>query len=108
MSIMFSNGLKAELPRTGPDEFWQIVHDGYARRNRRRWKYLAMLALRESLHWPMEFIALAFDHPRGHIVRCLQQVKDELREKFRTNPLIAEGFELAVDVDDRDHVSNAA
>ncbi|HUG89430.1 MAG TPA: hypothetical protein VML55_01265 [Planctomycetaceae bacterium] len=82
MSVIGRNGLKVVLPRTGPDNFWQRIQIHYAARDGRKWKQLAMLALHEAAGWPLEFIGFAFDHPKGHIVRTLDQVKDELRDRF--------------------------
>jgi hypothetical protein len=79
-------GFKIVLPRGGPDEFWQQVHDHYAGASPLKWKYLAMLALRENAGWPLDCIGLAFGHPKGHVSRCLQQVSDELRRNFQPPP----------------------
>jgi len=75
-------GLKVRLPRLGCDEFWQRIHEHYAGDDVRKWKYLAMLALREAGGWNLEQIGLAFGHPKGHVMRCLVQIKEELRARF--------------------------
>lgn len=75
MSTTRQNGTKTVLPRTGPDHFWKIVHDEYAGEDQRKWKYLAMLALRENAGWPLEHIGAVFGHPKGHVTRCLQKIK---------------------------------
>lgn len=79
---MGTDGVKTILPRSGPEEFWEAVYEDFARRDERKWKYLAMLALREAAGWPLEYIGLAFGHPKGHVVRCLQNVKCELQDRF--------------------------
>jgi len=71
------------LPRTGADDFWQRVHEHYAGDDRRRWKYLAMLALRENAGWPLDKIGQVFGHPKGHVTRCLERIKGDLRAEFR-------------------------
>ncbi len=75
--------VKVILPRTGANEFWQLVQEHYATEDPLRWKYLAMLALRENAGWPLEQIGLVFNHSKGHVVRCLEQVKKQLRRRFR-------------------------
>ena len=42
-----------------------------------------MLALRENSGWPLEHIGTVFGHPKGHVTRCLQRIKHELRQQFR-------------------------
>jgi hypothetical protein len=86
MSIISSEGTKVLLPRTGADHFWNIVHDHYAHDDARKWRYLAMLALRENAGWPLERIGQVFGHDKGHITRCLATVKRELRIRFEASP----------------------
>ncbi len=86
MSTVNQKNLKVLLPRTGPDVFWQTIFDTFALDDDRKWRYLAMLALRENSGWPMEHIARLFKHKTGHVTRCLDRIKEELREVF----LIAE------------------
>lgn len=78
--------LKVILPRSGPDVFWKLIHDHYAHEDARKWKYLAMLALRENAGWPLEDIARVFQHPKGHITRCLANIKSDLRDHFQPTP----------------------
>lgn len=82
MSMIGLDGCKVILPRCGADEFWQIVHEHYAAEDARKWKYLAMLALREAAGWPLTEIGYVFGHPKGHVSRCLEAIKAELRERF--------------------------
>lgn len=86
MTIVTKDDLKVLLPRSGADEFWQLIRRHYAAADERAWKYLAMLALRENAGWPLDSIGLAFGHPKGHVTRCLSIVKRELRDRFRTSP----------------------
>jgi len=108
MSAMRPDKLKTILPRSGPEEFWMAIHSQYAGEDARKWKYLAMLALREDAHWPLEFIGRVFSHPKGHVTRCLRQVKQELRENFQQGekqpfppptqrPVDEDGFGLGAD-----------
>lgn len=83
MSLVDKDGTKLLLPRTGPDLFWQLIHENYAGKDKRKWKYLAMLALRENAGWPLDKIGNVFGHPKGHVLRCLTRVKDDLRKRFR-------------------------
>ncbi len=82
MSISNEEGLKINLPRLGKDELWNNIHKDYAGKNRLRWKYLAMLSLQVNGDWSHEEIGLAFGHPKGHIIRCLNKIKKELRKRF--------------------------
>lgn len=86
MSVTRQDGSKIVLPRTGPDEFWRLIHEHYAGEDQRAWKYLAMLALRENAGWPLEHIGAVFGHPKGHVTRCLVKIKRELRQRFYMSP----------------------
>jgi len=83
MSTVNEKGLKIVLPRLGEDSQWETIHKEYTAKNRLRWKYLAMLSLQINAGWSLEHIGFAFGHPKGHIVRCLDKVKAELRERFQ-------------------------
>ncbi|MCA9072332.1 MAG: hypothetical protein KDA84_25580 [Planctomycetaceae bacterium] len=82
MSVVNQKNLKVVLPRTGPDDFWQTITLQFAQADARKWKYLAMLALRVNAGWPLEQIAKVFQHQPGHVSRCLKRIKEELREHF--------------------------
>ena len=86
MSIMNEDGVKIVLERGGPEEFWDVVERNYAKDDPFKWKYLAALVLRELARWPVERIALALDHDKGHISRALQQIHNDLQQKFRAPP----------------------
>ncbi|TWU13090.1 hypothetical protein CA54_19160 [Symmachiella macrocystis] len=83
MSTVKFDGTKIVLPKTGADVFWQTVHEHYAGEDQRKWKYLAMLALRENAGWPLDKIGMVFGHPKGHVTRCLDRIKCDLRQGFR-------------------------
>lgn len=82
MSVVNQKNLKVVLPRTGPDDFWETITQQFAQADVRKWKYLAMLALRENAGWPLDKIARVFQHQPGHVSRCLVRIKEELREHF--------------------------
>jgi hypothetical protein len=82
MSVVNQGNLKVLLPRAGTDEFWRTVCESIDPADARKWKYLAMLALREAAGWPLEQIAFVFNHPTGHVSRCLRSITQELRTKF--------------------------
>lgn len=86
MSITNEDGVKILLERGGPDEFWEVVARNYAKDDAFKWKYLAAMVLREMARWPVERIALALDHDKGHISRALQQIQSDLRQRFRAPP----------------------
>jgi hypothetical protein len=86
MSVSRPDGTKILLPRSGPDQFWQLIHDHFAGEDTRKWKYLAMLALRENAGWPLDRIGAVFGHPKGHVTRCLSRIKYELRKEFQAAP----------------------
>ena len=86
MSTMRQDETKIVLPRSGPDDFWRLIHRHYAADDDKKWKYLAMLALRENAGWPLEHIGQVFGHPKGHVTRCLETIKGELRKRFRMSP----------------------
>jgi hypothetical protein len=86
VSITSEDGVKIVLERAGLEQFWDLVERNYAQDDPFRWKYLAALVLREQAHWPIERIALALDHDKGHISRALQQIQSDLRQRFRAPP----------------------
>jgi hypothetical protein len=86
VSVIRNDGGKVVLPRSGADEFWNLVHENFAGDDPRRWKALAILALRENAGWPLDRIGAVFGHPKGHVARVLQKVKADLRERFRMSP----------------------
>ena len=75
MSVVNSRQEKIVLPRSGADGFWRMIMEHYAGTDQRRWKYLAMLALRENGGWPLETIGLVFDHPRATSAAALTRSK---------------------------------
>ncbi|VAX41672.1 hypothetical protein MNBD_PLANCTO02-3038 [hydrothermal vent metagenome] len=82
MSVVNEKGLKMTLPRLNKDTLWEEAEKAFAGKNKLRWKYLAMLSLQVNGNWSLENIGLAFGHPKGHIIRCLERVKEELRSRF--------------------------
>ena len=82
MSMIRPNGHKVVLPRAGVEQQWDLIITHYAQADVRRWKYLAMLALKENAGWPLDCIGNVFQHPKGHISRCLTVVKRELQRTF--------------------------
>jgi hypothetical protein len=82
MSMIRKNGRKVVLPRASMEQQWDLIIGHYAKADSRKWKYLAMLALKENAGWPLECIGHVFSHPKGHISRCLKQVKRELHSRF--------------------------
>jgi hypothetical protein len=89
MSIIKPNGRKVVLPRGGLDDQWKLIIRHYAGADARRWRNLAMLALRESSGWPLECIANAFCHPKGHVGRCIARVRSDLRARFQPADLVS-------------------
>jgi hypothetical protein len=71
------------LPRAGSDDFWQRIEADYAAGDARKWRQLAMFALRETAGWPLELIGLAFQHPKGYVQRSLRRTRNDLRARFR-------------------------
>ncbi|MFV0442410.1 MAG: hypothetical protein ACK5Q5_02440 [Planctomycetaceae bacterium] len=82
MSVTRRNGTKIILHRTGPDAFWDAIDSEFQPDNERTWRYLAMLALRENAGWPVERIGRAFSHNKGHVTRCLERIKTQIRTRF--------------------------
>jgi hypothetical protein len=87
MSIVDREGRKVDVARSGTDEFWRRVQTDYAGTDQRRWKYVAMLTLREAAGWSVEQIGIVFDHPRGHVSRCLRSIKADLKRIWATSDL---------------------
>ena len=82
MSVMTVRQERRVLPRKSLDEFWEFLREHYAEADPVRWRYLAMLCLRENSNWTVEQIACAFGHDKGHVSRCLHTVKRQLRSQF--------------------------
>ena len=83
MSVVRADGTKTLLPRSGPDAFWSAIREGYAGRDPRAWRRLAMFALREDVGWPIDLIAATFGRDEGHVARCLDEVRRDLKTLFR-------------------------
>ncbi|QDU78613.1 hypothetical protein Pla110_03170 [Polystyrenella longa] len=82
MSVTKSNGTKVVLPRLGVDHLWEDMKNHYAALNQVKWKHFAMLTLAELGNWPIDRIAIVMGHSPGHVSRCIEKVKTELREHF--------------------------
>jgi hypothetical protein len=98
MTAVDPRGEKIELPRDMATSFWQEVQRHYAEDDSQKWKLLAMLALRENSGWTMEQIGYAIGHARGHVSRCIRQVKDDLQLRFKN----AEQMRERCALDERD------
>lgn len=85
MSTVNRHGVKVVLSRDGVNHFWQIVQRDFAAESGLKWKYLAMLALRENAGWSLEHIGLAFGHPKGHVSRVLEKIKQEIQDRFQVD-----------------------
>ena len=83
MSVMGRDQRKVVLTRAGADEFWLAMQRHYAEDDVRKWKRLAMLALREDADWPLELIGLVFGRCKGSVLRTVERTKADLRERFR-------------------------
>lgn len=82
MSVVRRDGTKIVLDRRGKDTFWERVQDRFDGQSDLLWRYLAMLALNDVAGWSVEQIGRAFGHNRGHISRCIERVRTELRHEF--------------------------
>lgn len=97
MSVVDRRDVKISLPRSGPDQFWQLIEQEFAGDDQLKWKYLAMLALRENAGWPLHSIGRAFGHPKGHVTRCLRKIKEQIGERFEPEELDAARIEWSDD-----------
>jgi hypothetical protein len=91
MSMIRPNGNKVMLPRGVNKQQWDLITRHYAKTDARKWKYMAMLALKENAGWPLECIGLVFKHPKGHVSRCIARVKRELQIRFSPQERIGIG-----------------
>lgn len=82
MSVCTREEVKLDLPRTGLDPFWQRLLEEFAADDEQRWKYLAMLALRENAGWQLRHIASVFGLDKGHVSRCLSAIKSDIRSRY--------------------------
>ena len=87
MSVTRKDGTKIVLHRSGQDAFWDALDEQFEADDERTWKYLAMLALRENAGWPVERIGRAFGHNKGHVTRCLERIKSDIRLRFNLEDL---------------------
>ena len=86
MTVIDQTGQKINLAHLGPSQMWQKIFESYAGEDAVRWKYVAMLALRENCSWTLQQIGQVFGHDRGHVLRCLDQIKSELQPIFHRAP----------------------
>ena len=82
MSVMNHRGEKIVLAQGGIDQFWFDVLRYYGRHNDKRWRALAMLALRVNGRWPLECIARTFGLERRHVAIYLMRIRRDLRAQF--------------------------
>jgi hypothetical protein len=94
MSMVRLDGSKTVVDCTGPNVFWDAVEEQFAQDDH-LWKTLAMLALRENAGWTVERIGRAFGHTRGHVTRCLERIKRELRLRLDPAGLASSELERA-------------
>lgn len=104
MSVTDRRGTKVLLPRSGPDAFWDALDEEFQPQDDRQWRYLAMLALRENCAWPVERIGRAFGHNKGHITRCLERIKQDIRDRFNVDDLWSDPIAPSDAVDRTDPV----
>jgi hypothetical protein len=64
------------------DRLWDLIQRDWAGDSARRWKTLACIHLRLHCQWPLETIALAFGHARGHILRLINQGLADLQATY--------------------------
>lgn len=76
------DGPQVALPTSGPG-FWGTIITEYCAGDRRRFRYVAMLALREQSGWTLEMLGQTFGHPKGHVSRILRKVTRDLQRRFR-------------------------
>ena len=86
MSVMCKDGCKVILPRSGRDDSWIAIRRHYARASKRKWKQLAILWLRVYSDWPLDQISCALGLSRGHVVRSLRLIREELRDHLLATP----------------------
>lgn len=85
MSVANRFGEKVMLSRTGRDQVWKEIHAQYAGEGEGKWRLLAMLSLHETAGWPLEQVGMAFNHHKGHVQRCIEQLKGELQRRFEVS-----------------------
>lgn len=94
MTIVDKYAQKILIARNDSDELWVCIQRHFAGENAQRWRYLAMFALRETAGWNLDQIGLAMGHTRGHVSRCLRSIRDDLRQRFRLEPLSTRSWDL--------------
>ncbi len=99
MSVMDRSEQKVALPRVGIEAMWNQVQRGFALEDQMLWRNLAMFTLREIAGWTFEQIGVVFGLHRGHVLRCIQQTKQMLRQEFHNNPLASDAWDRLTDPD---------
>lgn len=92
MSAMRATGIRADLPRVDRDESLVGAMRRYAARDRRRWKWLAAVALRAVYGCQNHEIGQAIDQHPSHVGRQLPAVLRELRTHLVSPDLDDDGF----------------
>jgi hypothetical protein len=64
------------------DRLWDLIQSDWAGDNARRWKMLACIHLRLHCHWPLETIARALGHARGHVLRMINSGLNDLQATY--------------------------
>ena len=82
MSTILPSGEQAERPRLAEHEFWHDLERHYAGRDPERWKWLAIITLREVAGWPLERIGRVFGYTRGHLARQIGVILARMERQF--------------------------
>lgn len=101
MSVINERSERVILGRPCRDPTWDLIQKHYAGEDAAVWRALAVFALRESLGWSVDQIALALGVHRGQIGRMVRSTRDRLRRRFDYVPERALAFS---DPDDPDAV----
>lgn len=83
MTIMNARRQCRMILRKQDTSFWDTLQRFYAGSDAELWRPLAMLVLRVDTGWTVEQIAMTFEITPGHVSRCLQRVKRDLRSRFQ-------------------------
>ncbi len=94
MTVINELGQKIPLPRANVNDLWDRIQRHHAQEDPRIWRDLAIFALREAAGWNLEQIALALGLSRGHVCRCLKEMKTHLQKRFRLEPLSVEAWDV--------------
>lgn len=91
-----------------PQRLWHAIQRDWAGDDQQRWKVLVCIHLRLHCQWSLEMIGRALGHPRGRVLRLINEGLLDVREGVRQRAIAVSTVEGAVPPLPPDHIEEIA